>query len=85
MMKSYLVQIKSFRNLRETYFLDETWVDSNVTIDKRWQLSEIFGVLHNYNAGDRLVTLHAGIKMALFQTLMFCINLEVPVASIMGS
>jgi transposase len=59
----YLVQIKSFRESgRNIFFLDETWVDSNITVDKCWQSNEVFGVLQNYSAGNRLVILHAGSK-----------------------
>ena len=63
MRYKYLVQIKSFREFgRNIFFLDETWVDSNITVDKCWQSNEVSGVLQNYSAGNRLVILHAGSK-----------------------
>jgi len=63
MRYKYLVQIKSFRESgRNIFFLDETWVDSNITVNKCWQSNEVFGVLQNYSAGNRLVILHAGSK-----------------------
>ena len=61
MCYKYLVQIKSFRESgRNIFFLDETWVDSNITVDKCWQSNEVSGVLQNYSASNRLVILHAG-------------------------
>ncbi|XP_039285343.1 uncharacterized protein LOC120351576 [Nilaparvata lugens] len=57
----YLIEMKALRETgREIFYLDETWIDSNITVKKCWQSDEIFGVQENYSAGNRLIVLHAG-------------------------
>lgn len=57
----YLVQIRRFRESgREIVFIDESWVDSNLTFSKCWQHDKEFGVQANSSAGRRLIVVHAG-------------------------
>lgn len=64
----YLVQIKSFQESGRTqidtysyWFLDDTWGDSNITVDKYWQSKEGFGVLQNYSTGNFCSTLEVPV------------------------
>ncbi|KAJ4444763.1 hypothetical protein ANN_06560 [Periplaneta americana] len=58
---NYLVCIKNLRQSgRQIFYLDETWIDSNITFGKCWQSEEEFGVQANVNSGNRLIVVHAG-------------------------
>ena len=53
MCYKYLVQIKSFRESgRNIFFLDETWVDSNITVDKCWQSTAVSELQCGKQIGD---------------------------------
>jgi hypothetical protein len=57
----YLVQMKRFREQgKEMFYVDESWIDSNITYSKCWQGQTEFGIQKNYNTGNRLILLHAG-------------------------
>jgi hypothetical protein len=40
------------------FYIDESWVDSNLTFCKCWQNEEVMGVQANENSGNRLIMLH---------------------------
>lgn len=59
-------ELKKLRNQgKNIYYLDETWLDSNITVKMCWQ-TEVFGVQDNYpiiiSSGNRLILLHSGSK-----------------------
>lgn len=57
----YLVKIKQYREEgRSIVYIDETWVDSNLTFRKCWQSNDVMGVQENVNSANRLIILHAG-------------------------
>ncbi|XP_054283210.1 uncharacterized protein LOC129000275 [Macrosteles quadrilineatus] len=57
----YLREIKKFReNGRKIFYLDETWVDGNLTFKKCWQNDEIDGVLSDMNSSNRLIIVDIG-------------------------
>lgn len=59
----YLKQIKLFREQsREIVYLDESWVDSNLTFNKCWQRKDTVGVLKNNSSSNRLILVHAGSR-----------------------
>jgi hypothetical protein len=43
-----------------TCCVDESWVDSNLTVRKCRQNEEVMGVQANVNSGNRLIILHVG-------------------------
>ena len=60
----YLRNMKKYRSEgRPIIYLDETWVDSNLTFSKCWQSEEIEGVLQTGNASRRIIVLCAGGSM----------------------
>jgi hypothetical protein len=53
----YLVQMKRFREEgKGIFYVDESWIDSNITFSGK---ETEFGIQKNYNAGNRLILLHA--------------------------
>ena len=44
------------------FYLDETWVDSNLTFRKCWQSDDVFGICADANAGNRLIIVTAGSR-----------------------
>lgn len=57
----YLRQIKQFRESgKKIFYLDETWVDSNITFQKCWQSPDIHGVLPDINSKNRLIIVDIG-------------------------
>jgi hypothetical protein len=42
------------------FYIDESWVDSNLTFRKFLQKEEVMGVQTNVNSGNRLIMLHVG-------------------------
>ncbi|XP_050294327.1 uncharacterized protein LOC126734670 [Anthonomus grandis grandis] len=57
----YIRAIRKYREEgRNIVYLDETWVDNDLTFGKCWQSNEVFGVVSNIRANGRLVIVHAG-------------------------
>lgn len=57
----YLTQVKQLRNEgRQLFYIDETWVDSNLTFSKCWQSSRVQGVLSNHSSSNRLIVVSIG-------------------------
>ncbi|KAJ4451835.1 hypothetical protein ANN_03313 [Periplaneta americana] len=48
------------REGRSIFYLDESWVDSNLTFQKCWQGPEVTGICADGNAADRLIMVHVG-------------------------
>lgn len=58
---NFLRNIKKYRTEdRPIIYIDETWVDSNLTFNKCWQSGEVDGVLQTGNASRRIIVLCAG-------------------------
>ncbi|KAF8785317.1 uncharacterized protein LOC129958799 isoform X1 [Argiope bruennichi] len=56
----YLRDIKKYRDSKRVIvYLDETWIDSNLSFGKCWQLNKI-GAVTKQTAGKRLIVVHAG-------------------------
>ncbi|XP_050293624.1 uncharacterized protein LOC126734134 [Anthonomus grandis grandis] len=45
---------------RNIIYMDETWVDNDLTVGKCWQSSDIFGVPSNISSTGHLIVVHAG-------------------------
>jgi hypothetical protein len=59
--RRYLVKIKALCSEgRQIFYIDESWVDSNLTFKKCWQSEEVKGVCTDGNARKRLIMVHAG-------------------------
>ncbi|PSN32354.1 hypothetical protein C0J52_21638 [Blattella germanica] len=59
----YLRKIEQFHNEgREIVYLDESWVDNNLTFKKCWEHADKFGIQGNHSAGNRRIVLHAVFK-----------------------
>lgn len=59
----YLQEVRRFREQqREIVYLDESWVDSNLTFNKCWQRKDTTGILKNNSSSNRLILVHAGGK-----------------------
>lgn len=57
----YLRSLKSLRDEGRTiYYLDETWVDSNLTFRKCWQAQGVRGILSNSSSSSRLIVVSIG-------------------------
>src|SRR5258705_586897 len=58
--------LRAMKRLRETYgqdnivYVDETWVDSNLTFGKCWQDGTTAGAKAHVNSSNRLIVVHAG-------------------------
>jgi hypothetical protein len=52
---------------RRIFYLDESWVDSNLTFKKCWQSEEVKGLCTDGNAGKRLIMVHAGSHAGFLQ------------------
>jgi hypothetical protein len=64
----YLVNIKTVRSEgRQIFYLDESWVDSNLTFKKCWQSEEVKAVGADVNAGKRLIMVHIGSRAGFLQ------------------
>jgi hypothetical protein len=58
---AYLQQIRTFRETgKPILYLNETWVDANLTFRKCWQNKEVVGITTNVNASNRLIVVHMG-------------------------
>jgi hypothetical protein len=62
--------------------VDESWIDSNITISKCWQGETEF-IKKNYNARNKLILLHAGSENGFLHNAM-CIKQEQQLGTIMG-
>ncbi|CAH2099013.1 unnamed protein product [Euphydryas editha] len=59
----YLRKIRQFRqNDREIFFLDETWIDNNLTHKKCWQDDKINAILTDTSSSNRLILVHVGSR-----------------------
>lgn len=59
----YLRDIQLFRHEnKKIFYLDETWVDNNLTFGKCWSSNEVHGVLTNTSSSNRLIVVSAGSK-----------------------
>jgi hypothetical protein len=56
----YLLKMKYQDKGHPIFYIDESWVDSNLTCRKCWQNEEVMGVQGNVNSGNRLIMLHVG-------------------------
>ena len=57
----YLREMKKHRsNDRCIVYIDETWIDSNLTFQKCWQDDKMTGVQVDVNSKNRLIVVHAG-------------------------
>ena len=64
----YLRAIRRYRELnRPLIFIDETWVDNNLTVRKCWQSESQPGVLSKTNSSNRLIVVHAGSENGFLQ------------------
>jgi hypothetical protein len=58
---AYLQKIRKFRETgKPILYLDETWVDVNLTFSKCWQNKEVVGITTNVNVSKRLFFVHLG-------------------------
>lgn len=59
----YLKSMRRFREeKRPIVYVDESWVDSNLTFNKCWQSENQPGVLTNTSSSNRLIIVHAGTQ-----------------------
>ncbi|XP_050301482.1 uncharacterized protein LOC126739728 [Anthonomus grandis grandis] len=59
----YINAIQKYRNEgRNIVYIDETWVDNDLTFQKCWQSTDVFGITSNIRASGRLVIVHAGCQ-----------------------
>lgn len=59
----YLRKIRQYRQEdRNIFFLDETWVDNNLTFKKCWRNEMIDAVLTDTSSTNRLILVHAGSR-----------------------
>lgn len=57
----YLSTIRQYRQEgRNIVYLDETWVDNDMTVNKCWQNESVTGVVHGIRSSSRLIVVHAG-------------------------
>jgi hypothetical protein len=58
---AYQQQIRKFRETgKPILYLDETWVDANLTFRKCWLNKEVVGITTNVNSSNRLIIVHLG-------------------------
>lgn len=58
---NYLQKLKKYREQgRCIFYLDETWVDANLTFHKCWQHQEVDGTMTTISASNRLIVAHLG-------------------------
>ncbi|XP_055944327.1 uncharacterized protein LOC129975298 [Argiope bruennichi] len=57
----YLREMRCHREAgRPIVYIDETWVDSNLTFKKCWQDDTVLGATANVNSKNRLIVVHVG-------------------------
>ena len=55
---------------RAIVFIDETWVDSNLTFNKCWQSETETGIMSNTASSNRLIITHAGSNAGFLQNAL---------------
>ncbi|XP_045770001.1 uncharacterized protein LOC123870678 [Maniola jurtina] len=56
----YLKKIREFReNNRNIFYVDERWVDNNLTFKKCWQMSGTKGIVKDTSSGNALIVVNA--------------------------
>ncbi|XP_054265845.1 uncharacterized protein LOC128988514 [Macrosteles quadrilineatus] len=64
----YLRGIRKLREQkRKIFYLDETWIDSNLTFQKCWQSVDVDGVLPDMNASNRVIVVDIGSNEGFLQ------------------
>ncbi|XP_054281395.1 uncharacterized protein LOC128999064 [Macrosteles quadrilineatus] len=64
----YLREIRKLREQkRKIFYLDETWMDSNLTFQKCWQSVDVDGVLPDMNASNRVIVVDIGSNEGFLQ------------------
>ena len=59
----WLRSIKIYRSQgSDIIYMDETWVDNNLTFGKCWQSDDILGVVTNTSSSNRIIVVQAGSK-----------------------
>ncbi|XP_068081808.1 uncharacterized protein [Anabrus simplex] len=59
----YLRAMRRYRSdNRSIVYIDETWVDNNLTFNKCWQSDNQPGVMTNRSSSNRLIIVHAGCE-----------------------
>lgn len=58
----YLTEVRKLRREgKEIFYLDESWLDTNLTVDKCWQKEgDVKGILKWGSASNRLIVVHIG-------------------------
>lgn len=57
----YLIAIRKLHSEdNEIFYLDESWVDSNLTFKRCWQSEEVAGVCSDGNVAKRLIIINVG-------------------------
>lgn len=70
----YLKTVRQFRSEgRRVYYLDETWVDANLTFGKCWQAEGVRGIVTNHSSNNRLIVVSIGSEVGFVpeSTLIF--------------
>lgn len=66
--------LKSIRKAREEQksivYIDETWIDNNLTYKKCWQSEDVFGVQTYTSSSNRLIVVHAGCEEGFVQNTL---------------
>ncbi|XP_035218015.1 uncharacterized protein LOC118191329 [Stegodyphus dumicola] len=58
---NYLREMRKLRaSGRHIVYIDETWIDSNLTFKKCWQHDTVLGAQINVSSKNRLIVVHAG-------------------------
>jgi hypothetical protein len=47
---------------QEIFYVDETFIDANLTFKKCWQNNDVSGILTTVSASNRLIVVHIGLK-----------------------
>jgi len=64
----FLRSIKQYRSEgKNIIYLDETWVDTNLSFKKCWQSENVFGVAENISSSGRYIVVHAGNENGFVQ------------------
>lgn len=67
----YLREIQKFRHEKmNIFYIDETWVDNNLTFGKCWISNEVHGVLTNTSSSNRVIVVSAGSKDGFLEGAM---------------
>nr|CAH7749883.1 unnamed protein product [Callosobruchus chinensis] len=60
----YIREIRKHRQEKRTIiYMDETWVDNDLTFKKCWQSDTASGLINNIGSTGRLIIVHAGSEM----------------------